>query len=366
MCSFAQGAVAAASWFDYFSVQLQGLVPLLQLDDQRNQILGCFDSIFGESLAAPCEQPPAKFSRINFDGLPIQYSVSLSGTHSSLQFLGEAGSSDATNLERLRLTRYKISVLLKLLKITTDHEEILTLIDQLAPEADPDLIADQAGALWLSPTFSRAHAGKLTIYFNNGWGAQRDKIRRIGQLTAYVAERPELPELLELTRDVMEPLGTSLTLSADKRPHARMYLRAFGKEVGFYHDLVKRLTAAPFQNLFQRFLETLLREESHLPTQSVVCSVGLDRATNPDFKIELCCHCALASDVEAKARCLAWLQSLCFDPEPYLILLDQISGGGINERRCESHVYVALGTKDNQPYSSIYLKPHIPTFDAGH
>jgi hypothetical protein len=365
MGSFAQRAIAGLGWYEYFEDQLQSLVPQFGLDQQRNQMLACFELIFRESIATSCEHPPTKFSRINFDGLPIQYSVSLSQAHASLQFLGEVGKHDATNLERLHLARVRIISLLELLKISVGHEWVLNLIDQMAPEADPDLVSDRAGALWLSPTFSRNHNAKLTIYFNNSWGTPQGKVLRLGHLASHIEEHAELPELLELAKGVMEPLGASLTLSADAPPCARMYLRAFGKEVSFYHGLVKKLTPNSFQSLFERFLETMLREDCSRPTQSVVCSVGLGKAEESDFKFELCCHCALASDAETKARCLQCLQSLSLDPKLYLILLDRLAGNALLKRGCEAHVYVALGLKDSQPYTSIYLKPHIRTFNAG-
>jgi hypothetical protein len=364
MSDFAQRAIACSSWYDWFADQMQAMVPQFGLDQQRNQMLACFELIFRESLAASCEHPPPKFSRINFDGLPIQYSVSLSGAHLSLQFLGEVGKPDATNVEKLHLARESVTSCLELLRISVGREWVLNLINQMAPETDPDLVNDQAGAVWLSPTFSRNHDAKLTIYFNNSWGTPQSKVLRLGRLAAYIEEHAELPELLNLAKGVMEPLGASLTLSADERPRARMYLRAFGKELSFYQGLVEKLTPNSFQSRFEEFLETILCEDCCRPTRSVVCSVGLGKAEEPDFKFEICCHCALASDGEAKARCLQWLQLLSLDPKPYMILLDRLAGNALHKSGCEVHVYVALGLKDSQPYTSIYLKPYIPTFNA--
>ena len=45
------------------------------------------------------------YSRINHDGTPIQYAVTVGPSHHTLQFLSEAGSAGLTGAERMRVNR---------------------------------------------------------------------------------------------------------------------------------------------------------------------------------------------------------------------------------------------------------------------
>lgn len=110
---------------------------------------------------------------------------------------------------------------------------------------------------------------------------------------------------------------------------------------------------------FQLFAETFLGENRKYPTRSVVCSFGFDASEELDFKIEFCGHCIFTGDAEAKEKCLNWLGSLDIDPSMYLRVLDVLSQGDISEKSTDLHCFLGIGSRHEEAYSTIYLKPDL-------
>src|SRR2546430_2756349 len=78
-------ASATTSWYDRFVAQLVAIIPRFGLDDQRDLIVAAFEMICSESLATATSGPPPDFSRINADGIPLQYSFAAGAFETPLQ-----------------------------------------------------------------------------------------------------------------------------------------------------------------------------------------------------------------------------------------------------------------------------------------
>jgi hypothetical protein len=347
-----------SSWYDHFVAQLATLIPRFGLESQLQQVIAAFEMILRESLATPYNCPPPNFSRINFDGIPLQYSLALGAFEPALQFIGEASIPGSSTAARLKVSKERISTLIELLDIESSSFALSELLDETVPEADQDLLWDPAGALWLSPTFSPDRKPKLTIYINAKWGADHKRRRRLDRFASILGAEEQWRKFEELAYGQMSPLGAAVTLTADSRPTGRIYLSAFGKTVDYYASLARAMTAASFDQLLGRYASITLGEDCKYPTQSAVCSIGLDSVEEPDLKFELCGHCAFASDVEARSKCLDWLAFQNVDPTPYLLVLDTLSENRLGSTASTLHAYVGIGLKRGQPYSTIYLKPN--------
>jgi hypothetical protein len=154
----------------------------------------------------------------------------------------------------------------------------------------------------------------------------------------------------------LEPLGVSLDLAAGRAIAGRIYLSGYGRSVREHERLVGTCDAA-LGGWLRRYCAIMLGDDEHQPTRSAVFSFGGQPGSPPDYKLELCAHCALASDVEARERSLGWLDESGVSPVPYLGVLDVLSAGPLSGAATELHVYLGVGTKQGAVYSTFYLNP---------
>lgn len=348
---------AAPSWYGYFASQLSTLISGFGLRHESERVLGAFGIICGDCLRTPRDRPPPNFSRINFDGLPLQYSLALGAFEPTLQFIGEAGAAGSSAAARLKVNTETISRLVGLLGLDKLTFPLPELLREMVPESDPHLLCGHADTLWLSPSFSPSARPRLTVYINVRWGDEDGRRRRLARFASYLGDETLWGDFRDFTDGEMEPLGAAVTLAADSPPTGRVYVSAFGKSLEYYANLTRALTDTRFERLFRRFMKTMLSEDCQYPTRSVVCSVRIGPGGATDFKFELCGHCAFESDTQAKSRHMNWLSSIGVDAAPYLSLLDALAGGRLNATSAVAHAYTGVGLKAGMPYSTIYLKP---------
>jgi hypothetical protein len=350
-------APRGASLYDSVHDQLASLVKKFGLEGQRTQVMRAYEIICRESMALPMGMRPPEFSRINVDGTPFQFSLTLGSGRPSLQFLSEAGVPGSSVADRMKLSRERFGELADLFQVGGDLAGIGDLLDRAAPADDPDLLADPSGAFWIGAAFSPVVPPKLTVYVNARWGGERGMWDRLDEFVSRFGETRSWRGTKELLLARMKPLGMAISLGGASPPSARVYVSAYGNPLPYYRDLVRSATDGPFSDLFERFVTTFLREDRLYPLRSVVCSYGVGTGAETDFKFELCGHCSILSDAQAEERCLEWLRWVKVDPTPYAFLLETLAGGPLNDNLVDIHSYMGLGLRNREIYSTAYLKP---------
>lgn len=343
--------------YDSVGGLLATLIPGFSLDGQRARIMRAYEIICRESLALPLGRRPPDFSRINVDGTPFQFSLSLGPREPPLQFLSEAGVPGSSIADRMKLSKERIRALAFMLQVEEEMSKVFELIDSVAPANDPELLSDAAGALWIGIGFSTMARPKLTIYINGKWGNESKMWARLDLFVSHFDGKEPWDKTRELLSTGMKPLGMAITLSEGSVFSGRAYVSAYGNPLAYYEHLVRSATDEKFYRLFMRFVEAFLGEDRRYPLRSVVCSYGIGKGAETDFKFELCGHCFLASDVQAKEKCLNWSRFMNLDPTMYLQLLEVIANGHLSDTNVDLHSYMGLGLKREDVYSTIYLKP---------
>ena len=162
----------------------------------------------------------------------------------------------------------------------------------------------------------------------------------------------------------MTPLGMAVSLQQDENPHGRIYFSGYGNSVSYYDYLLRHFSGGQSREPFREYTRVMLGEDRAYPTQSAVFCVGFEDGADapPDVKIEFCGHCLFDGDVEARDRCLEWLTLRNINPHAYTDQLEVLAGQ-MSPTKVNTHVYLGLGWKKQQEYTTIYLKPHP---DSGH
>jgi hypothetical protein len=299
-------------------------------------------------------------SRLNADGTPFQLALALGTGATALQFLTETGPALADNDARLAAAREAIEELAPRLGATRSLARARALLDDLAPPDALDLLADEAGAIWLGASFAPGRSPRLKIYVNLKWGSETSRWARLETFAASARLAAPLERIKPLVAGKLEPLGVSLDLASDDPIAGRIYLSGYGRSVREYELLAGACDGA-LGHWLRRYCAVLLGDDRRQPTRSTVFSLGGQTGSRPDYKLEFCAHCALASDVEARERSLEWLDELGVSPGPYLGVLDVLSDGPLSGGSTELHVYLGVGTRQGGVYSTFYLNPACGT-----
>lgn len=345
--------------YDRVREHIEFLVPRFDLRDSRDLISQAFDLLGRDSLAIPLGGQPGYRSTLNEDGTPFQFALVLRPFEDRLrlQFLGEVGKSELSNIERRALAEEVITSLSRLFGCGREWLSCRGAIEEIAPRDSPELSSDPGGTFWVGVSCLRGEAPRLLVYINARWGSEDAAWCRLGTWADYLGVRDQWNDQQRLICERMAPLGVSLSLQAGRPPAGRIYVRGYGNPLRYYEQLANSAIDSRFAKHLQESARTLLGSASIYPTRSVVCSYSFQRGRNPDFKVEFCAHCAFSSDAEAVSRCLAWLEFLQMPDDPYLTLLNTLSSAGVSGTTRGLHSFVGLGSDTQHTYCTVYLNP---------
>ncbi len=339
--------------------QLIQLTPRLGLTDLQEEVLRTYEIICQESLAIPLNCRAPEFSRINEDGTPFQFVLSLGPWRPSLQFLSETGVPGSSNADRIALTRERLFAISTVFGIEKTLLGARQILDWMAPSANHELLADHAGVYWIGVAFPPLARPQLKVYVNAKWGTEHDQWARLTEFASYFHALDHWRELQKLLNGAMHPLGLALTFSADLPLSGRIYVSAFGNPLGYYQQLSQCCASKAFLDAFQQYSEILLAEERRFPIRSAVCSLGFGLGSVPEFKFELCAHCLFTSDTDAVTKCVAWLRLRNISATAYFDMLEILSDRHLSNVNVNHHCFVGIGCKQDELHSSIYLKPSM-------
>ncbi len=346
------------SWYAYVETLVARMIPAFGLSECGPLITGAYGIVCRESLAGRVGRSYRNLSRINEDGTPFQFSLTLGHFKSPFQFLSEAGVLGSSTAERLARSKTTIGRLAKLFQIEDPVIEHRDLFDEILPSANALLMADPAGALWIGASFDHRDGPSLRLYCNGKWGSPQARWARCAKFADYLGAA-QLWRDLESSASAMEPLGMALTVNAARAPTGRIYLSAYGKSLAYYEEVLRSFADQDLCRLLRAYAVITLGDDCQYPIRSTVLSFGLRPGADPDVKFELCSHCAFSDDLQAKNRCLRWLEWLGVDPTLYVTVLTLISDHGLSERACRVHCYAGFGRKQATTYSTLYLKPSV-------
>jgi hypothetical protein len=348
------------SLYDHVGVQLADLVSRFDLCEKNVEIRRAYEMLCRESLNLPMGQRPPTFSRINDDGTPFQYALTLApGRLSPLQFLSEAGIPGSSVIDRAALSRERIDSLCKHLAEEEQGQQLRGLLERIAPFTAFELETDHAGTFWIGIRFSSDSQAHLIVYINGKTGNGAVPWTRANEFAECLGAEDVWQGIEPILTNGTELLGFAFTVSRGRPITGRIYARSNGKPIKFFHQIVQALNQPGAEEVLRQFVEIMMGEEMQYPFGSAVCSVGLSEQSKPDFKLEFCAHCMFADDRDAVTHCSRWLDVTRADQSRYHQLLQVIAPQGLSSTRSQLHSFVGFGWKDQELYTSMYLKPQI-------
>ena len=341
--------------------RVEQLIGVFGVGAQEAAILAGFDALCGEALGSDSREHTPERSRINIDGTPLQFSLSLARQRRApLQFLAEPGRPGCDSAERLAAGRAAFERLAEICGVVDRAAQARPLLDVLAPFANRELLADSAGVFWFALSCPADRPPSLTIYTNGRWGSMPSRSSRLERFAAFFDSLGVWRSTMRAAPFGLTPLGTAITMSRGQPLSGRAYLSAYGVPMSSYRALFSDLDNAPEAGTaFDAFARHVVGDDLPYPTRSAVFSVAFGCTGCPAPKLELCAHCAFENDVDAADRIARWLHAADLDAELYRSVLRTVTTR-YPLRRGEVptvHAYVGVGSRGPEQYASVYLNP---------
>ncbi len=351
----------AGSAFVYVQSQLEALIADFGLDVQKPAVLAVFRAIFRSALDFPLGGRPPGRSRLNEDGMPIQFATATGVSPAPLRFVGDVGPLDGLGHLRMRNAFKTMEDVARILSVEAEFEAAQSLLETLAPKGNRALRDDPAGAFWIAAAFAPMATPRMQIYVNSRWGNGNEDLARLrafaahfGADTAWAATEERLPTALS-------PLGFAVTLARGRPAKGAIYFRAFGLRLADYVALLRAGAGAPNADAIKAFGTVLLGGDALYPTASSVLSFGFGVLPGPGLTadLEFCGHCLFADDAEARRRLLCLIAAAGHDAAPYRALDAILARGAPTQGPPMVHSFVGVDTKSRGLTYTIYMKPYL-------
>jgi hypothetical protein len=349
-------ALAAPTLYDHVGAVVRAWSARLGLASRRDEIEAAYSTLCRASLALPAARRPLQASHINADGTPFQLALALDTGPPALQFLAEAAPVGSHGAERLRASHRTLARLARMIGAEAEVAAVQPWIAALVPDNDADVLACEAGALWLGVGFASAGAPRLKIYANAAIGPMAARWWRLEALASRVDCAAAWRALVEAMPGA-RPLGAAVLVGAGAAPSVRLYLTSEGADLAGAPTFAQHCGSAALLDLVADAARRLFGASCRTATRALVTSVTLGPRGLQQPKVEFCAPWIFDSDAVAAARCGCWLSSLGLDAALYEGALALCAGDALDARACRAHAYLGIGLTDGRPAASLYLNP---------
>jgi hypothetical protein len=346
----------APTLFDHVGAVLRAWSARLGLVARLDEIEAAYDTLCRASLALTAGRRPLRASHLNADGTPFQLALALGAASPALQFLADAAPVGSHGAERLHASQRSLARLAHGLGAAAQLAAVQPWIAALVPDDDADVLACEAGALWLGAAFAATGRARLKIYANARIGAPAVRWRRLEALAARVDGAADWRALVEAMPGA-QPLGAAVLIGADAAPSVRLYLTSEGVDLAGALAFARHCGGAPLRELVADAAARLFDASGRTATRALVVSAALGPRGLRHPKVEFCAPWIFDSDAQAASRCARWLSSLGLDTAAYEHALALCAGETPDARACRAHAYVGIGLDSGRPAASLYLNP---------
>jgi hypothetical protein len=339
--------------------QLEALVAAFGLGAEAPLIRAVYGAICRRSLSFPLGGKPSAPSRLNEDGMPVQFATAVGALPAALRFVADPGPLDAEGGARMSAAHATMREAAKLIGAEAELAAVAPFLVELAPDDAPALRADHAGAFWIGAAFAPGAAPRLRVYVNGGWGSPTAQSARLRRFAAYFHHGEPWDDLVTRFPSALTPLGLALTLAPGRNVRGAIYMRAFGLRLSDYTTLARAASGQANAERISDFGAVLLGADVAHPTASAVLSFGFGPGTGLPTELEFCAHCLYNDDATAQAGLQRLFASARLDPAPYDALVRALAPPAPRPVQPRLHSLVGVDAKSAVPAYAVYMKPDL-------
>ncbi len=298
-----------------------------------------------------------RFSAINLDGFPFQWSVSLGIGRGALRFIADCGIPGQSIAERIAYTLERIAKVAPVIGVTKAIAPLFAALDCLLPV--PAALDASLMGLCVGVELDPSGAAALKVYANTETGAPVDRFARVSNCQSGLGRSAavrRLDALRQTLGDQLRPAYAAIDLAGEGIGRVKMYFRpidgtptlaALAAETAGAVDAAARL--APLHRAF-------LNGNAY-PPSAVAISIEFPAAgDHVGCKVDLYTSQFLSSDRDVDRRMLSLLDELGFDHRPYEVVRDVVAGP-LRADAIRFLLFAGLAIRGGSRQASIYLHP---------
>jgi hypothetical protein len=315
------------------------------------------DSLVGAALNGPFHDGRRRFSAINRDGVPFQWSISTGSRRGGLRFIGDCGRPGASIAERVLFTRETLGDLSNWLPLGKALEGLDQALRYLLPRAS--LLDDTIMGLCVGAELARDRSIGLKVYVNSEVEDADARYRRLINCLGAFNRRAAIQQLGNLARavgDRMIPAFTAIDLRSDGIGRLKFYFRPTEGAPALQMLAAEALgcsKAAPLLDV----LHDIFLVGAAYPPEAVDVSVEFPADNSePGFKVDLRTKDLLTSDVEVDLRIRRLLEILRAPAEDYEIMRDVVVGS-LSPNRVAQILFVGVASRRDEYQVDVYFHP---------
>jgi len=317
--------------------QLSALVLRMRISSEQPRRL--LDALVGEALNGPFHDGRRRFSAINGDGVPFQWSVCVGSRCGGLRFVADCGVPGTSISERVRYCRDMLAAIGDWLPLGDNALSALDVaLKNLLPPAE--LLDASLMGLCVAAELARDGTAHLKVYVNGEVGDVRDRYWRFEQCLAAFNRRVALQQLRDLVRavgDRMVPAFVALDLGTAGIGRMKLYFRPSDGTPALQALASEAAGCSNAPVVLSALHDSFLTGPAY-PPKAVDMSVEFPAEDRePGFKVDLRTADFLNSDADVDLRIRNLIEIL---GDPSLQGVAQIAFVGLASRMSEHQVDV--------------------------
>ena len=336
---------------------------LRTLADRLGVADGLVCRLFDELAALPLQGPfrvgnRRRFSALNRDGVPFEWSVSAGPTAGGLRFVVDHGAPGSTMVPR---TRDSLAVLARVLQwIGTPVGVAATYRSTLRQLLPPDRVLDRLEmGVWIGVGLHADRGAALKVYVNQQFGDHATRYLRLASCLTGLG-RPSavhhLRSFMLCTGDKVEPGGIAVELGAGQIGRVKLYLRSFDASPAFLAAAAEAIGCGHAAERLHRF-HGMVSDGTGYDPRAIIISVELPpEGHDACFKVDVNCARHFSSDQAAHDTTLGLLERLGYDNREYRAMLE-VCAPHLSGDRVDRFTWLGTALREREQRINVYLHP---------
>jgi hypothetical protein len=336
--------------------QLDALVARMSISSGPPHRL--LQALVGPALNGPFHDGIRRFSAINRDGVPFQWSVSVGSRTGSLRFVADCGLPGTRISKRVNYCRETLRDVAIWLPLSADAMCGLdTALECLLPRAD--LLDSSLMGLCVAAELPRQGMSHLRVYVNGEVGDVRERYKRFEDCLTAFNRRAALQQLRDLARivgDRLVPAFVAVDLVSTGIGRLKLYFRPTDGTPALQRLAAEAAGCTNAATVLDALHRAFLIGSTY-PAHAVDVSVEFPADhQEPGFKVDLRTISFLGSDAEVDLRFRRLLEILGVPDVDYCVARDVVVGLPMSDAVAQI-LFVGLASRRREYQADIYFHP---------
>jgi Tryptophan dimethylallyltransferase len=317
-----------------------------------------FDQLALDPLKGPFTESGCRFSGIQRDGTPFEWSASVGLSPGGLRFLVDHGIPGTSMAARTCRSLLLLDRLLEQLDVPDDvATEYQSLLRRLLPALP--VLNHLVMGVWIGVVIDRRGSVGLKVYVNQQVGSRAYRFRRLIMSLIHL-RRPRALTLVDrfrdATGDAVIPGGIAVELGRARIGRVKLYMRTCSGKLSF---MSRAATALGCPDASERLsvYHTIMNSGRDYDPRAVILSVELPADDDdPAFKVEVNCMRHFRSDGEAHSRATSLMAQFGLDDTEYRALI-RTCAPELSTRPGERLTWLGVALRGSEQRVNAYLHP---------